>query len=785
MQPSAAFPRNAKIIPAETLRGPWYQKAGGIWYVDSKDQFIELAKRLDDTEESGLDTETQGCNPKKESAVGRARIMVASVSWLDPGLGIHPHTRRPLANRVLIPNFGKAEAEGWFYYLQPWLQSPKHKKVGHNIFSFDRHAFANMGIELMGISMDTLRASRDEDVTRKEHDLKAWLGSEPFCYDLWGGFTEVFRIPKPLTYGKCLNYVESVAGELLWGGPKACTKRQRVDQNECKGCGGELQPEYSDTQTILAPWDLILSDPKWFAVLADYATLDSKGTLELKPHLVELLSQQSWKRKDGTTMLDFYNQKRNPYMYLLTEMERFGQKIDPLWCEDMADKATRDMERLERELVQWVGADMNFGSWQQLQHLLYGTGCVRPVQSMRYPIEGRGFPIPPMAKKDYATGESEMPTDSDAIQWLIDHVQSKHDKAALKLLLEWTKAKRTRTNYLEKLPKCMDSAGRIHCQIAPDTETGRLAASNPPVQQIPNAEKGDPYEVREAFTVDSGNVLIVGDWSQLEPRIMAHFLIVLFDDYMLADDLKTGDVYLAAALRTWPWEFPEGATVPDVKKVLKAENNEILDKEGKPLWKRYKSIRKDAKILVLSTNYGKTEFGLGNDLRDEHGNPIGTAAAKVKLDAYFAAYMGIKRFQKWAATFAWRTGAARTLGGRYRKIPQLRWESKAAQKHGARQAGNTPVQGGAADIALEAQLKLNTYPLPELIEMGYFNEELYDLGFKHNMQVHDELHFEGPYKHRERAREIVQNVMENPLDEPLKVILPAEVKFAMTWREAK
>jgi hypothetical protein len=66
----------------------------------------------------------------------------------------------------------------------------------------------------------------------------------------------------------------------------------------------------------------------------------------------------------------------------------------------MADKATRDMERLERELVQWVGADMNFGSWQQLQHLLYGTGCVRPVQSMRYPIEGRGFPIPPMAKTE-------------------------------------------------------------------------------------------------------------------------------------------------------------------------------------------------------------------------------------------------------------------------------------------------------------------------------------------------------------------------------------------------
>jgi DNA polymerase-1 len=54
-----------------------------------------------------------------------------------------------------------------------------------------------------------------------------------------------------------------------------------------------------------------------------------------------------------------------------------------------------------------------------------------------------------------------------------------------------------------------------------NTETGRLSARRPNLQNQPALEK-DQYKIRKAFVSEPGKSLVVADYGQLELRLMAH-----------------------------------------------------------------------------------------------------------------------------------------------------------------------------------------------------------------------------------------------------------------------
>ena len=60
---------------------------------------------------------------------------------------------------------------------------------------------------------------------------------------------------------------------------------------------------------------------------------------------------------------------------------------------------------------------------------------------------------------------------------------------------------------------------RVHCSLNINTETGRLSARRPNLQNQPALEK-DRYGIRKAFTCAPGNTLIVADYGQLELRLL-------------------------------------------------------------------------------------------------------------------------------------------------------------------------------------------------------------------------------------------------------------------------
>lgn len=79
------------------------------------------------------------------------------------------------------------------------------------------------------------------------------------------------------------------------------------------------------------------------------------------------------------------------------------------------------------------------------------------------------------------------------------------------------------SNFIVPLQTMADAESRIHCSLNLNTETGRLSARRPNLQNQPALEK-DRYGVRKAFMAAPGKRLIVADYGQLELRLLAHIV---------------------------------------------------------------------------------------------------------------------------------------------------------------------------------------------------------------------------------------------------------------------
>jgi DNA polymerase-1 len=459
-------------------------------------------------------------------------------------------------------------------------------------------------------------------------------------------------------------------------------------------------------------------------------------------------SKRNWRGYLGMdkSLWYFYEKFWNPSLYCLNAIEHNGIRFDDSVSEPAADKAGQDVRELEEQLEAWAPSVDNWGSFKQLSEFLYVFKC---------------YPIPPMCgtlKAVRGNRERKQVTDEVGILWHASNIGGEEGEK-LALIVKLRKAKRYGT-YLRTLPSYCDSQGRIHTTLGPDTDTGRLSSRNPALQQIP---KSDSYGIRRAFVPAPGNVFVVADYSQLEMYVLADLLVKQFGDYALHDDLLSGDIHSATARRTWPFL----SSIPNLK----------LDDEGN-------KYRDKSKTLNYAVNYGKTATGLGFQIRND-GVPIGKVAAQKLLDQYYQAYPAIPRYQSWIKGYARKHGGVHTLLGRFRPLPEAQstneWEARAA----GRQALNTPMQGGAADIVTAAMLRLNVENIPDLKDLGWYNADLANTGFFPVLQVHDELIFEGPEETAELARELIKHGMENPVKKQMAVKLKVDANIAHNWAEGK
>ena len=192
----------------------------------------------------------------------------------------------------------------------------------------------------------------------------------------------------------------------------------------------------------------------------------------------------------------------------------------------------------------------------------------------------------------------------------------------------------------------------------------------------------------------------------------------------------------------------------------------------KPMLKdEFASERRKAKTLNFSIAYGKTAHGLSQDWG------VSPQEAEKMLQAWYDSRPEVLKWQKQTKKTAAKEGITRTLMGRYRDIPEAMGKNRKLVGHALRASINTHIQGGAADVAMSAMIKINNSPI------------LKKLGWILLMQIHDEVILEGPEETAEEAFAEVLKCMEEPwffgLD---KTSVPLLVDGSFThknWYDAK
>jgi DNA polymerase-1 len=407
-------------------------------------------------------------------------------------------------------------------------------------------------------------------------------------------------------------------------------------------------------------------------------------------------------------LLKLYEEIDLPLVQVLAGMEQAGVKIDRKVLEEMSSRLEREVEAKANEIHAQAGSRFNINSPKQLGDVLFNQmNLPKPVK--------------------YGKGK----TISTAVD-VLEQLALTHTIA--RMVLEYRQLSKLKSTYVDALPALLNPAtGRLHTTFGQTgTATGRLSSANPNLQNIPvRTELG--REIRAAFTVEPGHVLLAADYSQIELRLLAHFS----KDPLLVEAYRRGDdIHTLTASQVFG--------VPPL--MVTADH------------------RRQAKVVNFGIVYGLSAFGLSQTLGIE------PREAKQFIDAYFEKYKGVRAFIDKILGEARRDQKVTTLLGRVRPIPDI--NSKNANQRGfaERTAVNTPLQGTAADLIKIAMIRIDA----ALRERG--------LRARMTLQVHDELVFEVPEKEVETMRSLVRDHMEN-VHPALTVPLLAEVRVGNNWRD--
>ena len=330
----------------------------------------------------------------------------------------------------------------------------------------------------------------------------------------------------------------------------------------------------------------------------------------------------------------------------------------------------------------------------------------------------------PVVKKT-KTGYS---TDSEVLESLYDM------HPIVPMVLEYRTLTKLCSTFIDGLLPLLDKSGRVHSRFNQNvTATGRISSTEPNLQNIPvRTELG--REIRKAFVASEGRVLIDADYSQIELRLLA---------------AMSGDASMCKA-------FLDGADIH------RRTASEVF---GVPFEEVTGEQRSAAKAVNFGIVYGISDYGLARQL----GITRKQAARYIEL--YFDRYPDVQAFLKQCVAKAKEEGAAKTLFGRRREMPELSSSNYNTRSFGERVAMNMPIQGTAADIIKLAMVRVHN----GLKERGYKAKLI--------LQIHDELIIDAPREEAESVAVLLKECMESVV--ALKVPLIAEVHMGHSWYDTK
>ena len=407
-------------------------------------------------------------------------------------------------------------------------------------------------------------------------------------------------------------------------------------------------------------------------------------------------------------MTTVYETIERPLIPVLEGMERAGITVDVDHLKRLSADFTVRLGGLEAEIHALAGREFNVGSPKQLGEVLF---------------EDLGLAGGKKGKTGaYATG-------ADVLEGL---AAEGHDVA--QRMLDWRQLAKLKSTYTDALVEQVNpETGRVHTSYAmAATSTGRLASSDPNLQNIPvRTEEG--RKIRRAFIAEDGHKLLSADYSQIELRLLAHVAGI----EALKEAFRDGiDIHALTASQVF----------------------------GVPADGMDPQIRRQAKAINFGIIYGISAFGLARQLgipRQQAGDYI---------EAYFQRYPGIRDYMERTKEEARECGFVTTLFGRRCHIGGLKDKNQARRNFAERAAINAPIQGGAADIIKRAMIRL-----PGALEGAGLSARML-------LQVHDELVFEVASAEVDETAALVAKVMAGAarLDVPRVV----DTGAGDTWEQA-
>lgn len=461
-----------------------------------------------------------------------------------------------------------------------------------------------------------------------------------------------------------------------------------------------------------------------FDEVAKYAYLDAKYTFLLWKVLVPKLEASDVVKVMALEM---------DVLSVLCDMKLTGAPIDTGALQDLNDLLEKELEETTSEVYSIAGQVFNMNSTNEKQWLLYGPkeeGCRGLRTDM---LTGSG-------KKTLTEGGEDALTYKDfsvsaealeALRGKDELVGAMLKYADLNKLystyvipyLGGEVVKTTNGKSKVETRESMLVNGRLYADfIQWGAETGRFSSRNPNLQNVPAPHTVHGKAIRNLFIAPEGYKLVVADYSQIEPRVIA---AMSQDPIMMENYLTGGDIYTTVG------------------------NTMGVD-------------RKAGKVLVLAMAYGvgpdKISSQIGCTLQE----------AKQLLNDFSEKFPSISRYKMTVVNVARKKGYVTTIMNRRRYLPDIESRVPKFRASSERQAFNTRIQGTAADIIKLAMIRAHD-ALPKEAKLI--------------LTVHDELVTLTPDALVEETREAIREAMEGIKLLPIPLV--ADIKIVQKWGDAK
>ena len=454
----------------------------------------------------------------------------------------------------------------------------------------------------------------------------------------------------------------------------------------------------------------------------NYACSDADYTLKLRAMF------NDWFDKYMPKHRHIVEQVESPTAVFCGIMRHNGLLVDEPLMRSTSEYCEKERERLRQEIAEIIGS-VNLGanaSTSAFKKYLYDT--------LKLPVLK-------------TTAKYQEAADDEALILLAEWCEKNQPDLVplFKKVQDYRRWGKVKSTYIDGYLKFVNPAtGRIHADLLPlATETGRFAARNPNLQNMPRFDS-DPAGVRNFFHAPDGCVLLSLDFSQIELRVCAFYCR---DERMLETYRVGGDIH--AQTSSVIYHIPL---------------EEAMNKNA-PLYKTRRTIAKGCNFGVAFGLYPK---GLQRTLRFKAGLDTSLSECETIVSSLKSGYPALVKWQERIKEQATARKYVETWLGRRRYLPDITSEDHGKRAYAERCALNTPIQGTAADI-LKLALGRILVGLPERPWL------------KPLLQIHDELLFEVSTQHVNDAILFIKSCMEEQPFPDFNVPVTVEAAVGRTF----